>query len=143
MDKKKIEKIKKLVDSVGDEEFMVAIYGKGDEFHFGGYASGKEIAETFCAMLFDRFDCNGDGTEDFFIKGILKGICAYIENGGAGRIQVALPIIQSAARMIKDIRGVANAAKHEDCSICPKFEECDLPEADKFRKANGYDEKAN
>ena len=145
MEKKREKEIREImdgfIDSLSKKEGGVIFYCNDESvFEYSTFISIKEVAMTVATLFSDYYD-DGDEKSKPIVEGILLGIAGLIhEHGKSGRMIVDTVMeatLSSAKEMLKKIADGMDDEDYEDCSKCKKANTCRLPQAIKYRKANG------
>lgn len=149
--KKLGKKVDEFLDSLKKDQSMFTMCCNDDgEFFYAYNAKSEEIAAGIATILSDWFDDKSE-TSKRVAMGILMGIRAVIIEGGKTSEAVSSFLGKVAAERAMDslknlkeiLKGIAegdgkdNEDDDEDCSTCDANSVCPLPNAIKYRKANG------
>jgi len=147
---KKLEKkVDAFLDSLKKDQSAFIMCANDDgEFFYASYAKKEEVAVGIAAILCDYFEENSEGAEAVAV-GVIGALKLLVEKHSKAGEAIVRAIAPSAAKasldMLKKLRDVLRDGisdnndddEDEDCSTCDANRVCPLPNAIKYRKANG------
>lgn len=138
---KLIKKADEFISSLKKDQSAVIICSNDDgEFNYTSYTSVNNMAAAIATILDDYLNDNKEEARTV-AEGIVRGVCAYIESGNGGSLQVASQVAHACTLALKnqlsDLKDkLATLDDDEDCEHCDSVTDCPLPAAVKFRKHN-------
>ena len=137
---KLIKKADEFISSLKKDQSAVIICSNDDgEFNYTSYTSVNNMAAAVATILDDYLNDNKEEARTV-AEGIVRGVCAYIESGNGGSLQVASQLAHACTLALKNqLAGLKEKLEEfddEDCEHCENVMDCPLPSAIKFRKHN-------